>query len=101
MLSGDADSNPLLQSLNNSINSNATAQNYNSSTIAEANNYVSNCYSFFKTETDSFRRLKFLSAQFSYLSSLAHLLCYQTTIFGNGFQCKFWQVIASSHFVSY
>nr|CAD2163569.1 unnamed protein product [Meloidogyne enterolobii] len=98
MLSGDADSNSLLQSLNNSINSNATAQNYNSSTIAEANNYVSNCYSFFKTETDSFRRLKFLSAQFSYLSSLAHLLCYQTTIFGNGFQCQFWQVIASSHF---
>lgn len=98
MLSGDADSSPVLQSLNNSINSNNTAQNYNSSVVGEANNYVSNCYAFFKTEPDSFKRLKFLSAQFSYLSSLAHLLCYQTTILGNGFQCPFWQVIASSHF---
>ncbi|KAL7070954.1 hypothetical protein ACQ4LE_009835 [Meloidogyne hapla] len=98
MLSGDADSNPLLQSLNNSINSNDTAQNYSSSVVDEANNYVSKCYSFFKTESDSFRRLKFVSAQFSYLNSSAHLLCYQTTIFGNGFQCPFWQVIASSHF---
>nr|CAD2161082.1 unnamed protein product [Meloidogyne enterolobii] len=97
MLSGDADSNPLLKSLNNSINSNAAAQNYNSSTIAEANNYVSTCYIFFKTETNCFSRLKFLSAQFSYLSSPAHLLCYQTTIFGNGFQCPYSQVIGASH----
>nr|CAD2191354.1 unnamed protein product [Meloidogyne enterolobii] len=97
MLSGDADSNPLLQSLNNSINSNATAQNYNSSTIAEAKNYVSTCYSYFKIETDCFKRLKFLSAQFSFLSSLAHLLCYKTKIIGNGFQCLFSQVIGTSH----
>ncbi|CAK5039100.1 unnamed protein product [Meloidogyne enterolobii] len=97
MLSGDADSNPTLKSLNNSINSNATAQNYNSSTIAEANNYVSTCYSYFKIENDPFKRLKFLSAQFSYLSSLAHTLCYLTTIIGNGFQCPYSQIIGTSH----
>ncbi|KAF7631110.1 hypothetical protein Mgra_00008642 [Meloidogyne graminicola] len=98
LLGGTADTCPTIQSLNSSINSNATAQQYNSSVISECNNYLSNCYSYLKIESDSGRRLKFFSAQFSFLSSAAHELLYQITIAGTNYQCQFYKLITASHF---
>ena len=100
-MSGNGNSNVMLNCLNNSINSNSTAQEYNSSVIGEGQNFISALSNYFGTETDVDKRRKFTVAQFSLMSSPAHKMCYLALISGNGFTCYFYKIIASSHYVCF
>ena len=91
----------MINCLNNSINSNSTAQQCNSSVISEGQNFVSALSNYFQTETDCDKRRKFTIAQFSLMSSPAHKMCYLALISGNGFTCYFYKIIASSHYVCF
>lgn len=98
LLNGTASSCVLIQSLNNSLNSNATVNSTDAATLQEGMDYVSNLTVYFTQVTDVVLRLKFVSAQFSMLSSQCRVLLNSFDIIGSVLAIDFSDVVVSSHF---